>query len=146
VSRHLLTEPKSDAQLFDMLHGLFGIGDYDDASDTPWFKHRMTEVIKIKAIRRKRQVSLREWALAARYAYRTKAPIRQSHDVLFYLDKARKEQRTARVSDLGQQIADAITNERSRGDDASEAWVRRLLLARGDYRRELLQEWAESRS
>jgi hypothetical protein len=145
VSRHLLVEPKTDAALFDMMHALLGVGDFDDSGEVPWFKFRMTEIQKIKAMRRKRCISLAEFATAARYCYRRRIPVRHSWEVAGFLDASRKEARAMRVSNLSQEVAEAISNERSRAEP-DEAWIRRLLLARGEFRRELLDTWAQERT
>jgi len=144
VSRHLLVEPTTDAQLFDMLHGLLGIGDFDDSGDVFWFKFRMTEIQKLKAMRRKRKLSLKQMAMAGRYCYRHRITVRHSWEVCTFILPAAKEAAGNRVSEVGQQIRDAVENERSRPEPDAE-WIARLLRARGDYRREVLAEWMEAR-
>ena len=62
VNRALEAQPKNDAQLFDMLHSLFGIGDFDE-DGVPWFRFRMTEIAKLKAIRKRRSITLADYAM-----------------------------------------------------------------------------------
>lgn len=145
MSRYLHAEPATDAALFDMLHALLGVGDYDDSADVPWFKFRMVEIQKIKVLRRRRGVSLGEFALAARYCYRRRIPVRRSWEVCGYIPAAKKQARASRVSDLAASIATAVENERSRAD-CDERWVGRLLRAQGPARAEVLAAWERERA
>lgn len=139
----MLVEPTTDGQLFDMLHGLLGIGDFDES--VPWFQFRMTEIQKLKAMRRKRKLSLKAIAMAGRYCYRRRITVRHSWEVCTFIVPAAREAASQRVSEVAQQIRDAVENERSRPDPDAD-WIARLLRARGDYRHEVLAKWAKARS
>ena len=80
MAAHVLPadSPANDAQLFDRLHALFGFGDWTAqppvdsdgelaAGGVPWWKFRGIETAKIKAMRRKRGLSLAELHVAALY-------------------------------------------------------------------------------
>ena len=127
-----------------MLHGLLGVGDYDDSGDVLWFKFRMTEIAKIKALRRKRRISIDEFAQAARFCYRRRIPVRHTWEVCGFIDAAKKEARKSQPSAVAQTIEVALANERSR-PDTDEQWVARLLRARGPARSEVLKEWVKAR-
>ena len=145
MSRHLFVEPKRDAQLFDMLHGLFGIGDFDDSGPVPWFKFRMVGISKMRAIRKKRQLSFPALAMAARYCYRRHIPIKGVWELVAFIVPAAKAAGRDRVSPLGVEVREAVANERSR-EDPSPEWVDRLLRARGEFRRDVLDQWEQARS
>lgn len=143
MNRYLAMEPQTDAELFDMLHGLFGIGDFDEDDERPWHRFRITEISKIKAMRTKRHISLADFALAARYAYRHRMKINNSWQLPPQILEARREAKATAVSDLSQEIQAAIDAESSSGRPDSEWWVERLMRAAGPYRREVLDEWLE---
>ena len=136
----LLVEPEDEAQLFDMIHGLFGVGDFDDSKDIPWWKVRRAEISKLRGICRKRQISLADMALTARYCYRQRKRIQQSWQLTSYISDAKKDLRNRKIGDLDRLVDEALTEERFR-DDTSTEWVGRLLRARGAYRRRVLDEW-----
>lgn len=139
----LSREPANDAQLFDMLHSLFGIGDYDD-SKQQWFEFRMKEIAKLKAIRRRRQVLIGSLALAARYCVYNKISISESYELCQHIDDARRDARRRAVPEITAEIARAVQAERRRHGADSKEWIDRLLRARGSYRREVLDEWAKT--
>ena len=142
ANRHLLAQPTTDAELFDMLHGLLGIGDFDES--VPWFKFRMTEIRKLTAMRKKRRITVKQMAMAGKYCYRHRVAVRESWELRAFIVPAAREAASTRVSELAQEIRSAVENERSR-PDPSTAWIGRLLRARGDYRREVLTQWAKER-
>lgn len=68
--------PETPAQLYDLLQELFGVGTYDDiASRQPWFRARMTEIARLKAMLRKRRVTVEDVAIAAWFAHDRGIPI-----------------------------------------------------------------------
>lgn len=141
----LSREPKDDAQLFDMLHSLFGIGDYDD-SQGAWFEFRMREISKLKAIRRRRQILIGSMAMAARYCFNNDIPIAESYQVVQHIDEARRDARRRAVPELTAEVARAVQMERRRQGSDSSQWIDRLLRARGPFRREVLDEWAQAQT
>lgn len=133
-------EPTNDAQLFDMLHALFGIGDYDDS--VHWYRFRMLEITKLKAIRKRRQIPLRDMACAARYCYVHHVQIHQSYELCVHIVVAKRDARRRAVPDLDRDIELAVTVARDRGEGE---WASRLLRARGALRQEVLDEWRQQR-
>ena len=102
------------------MHGLFGIGDFDDSGPVPWFKFRMVEISKIRAIRKKRQLSFPALAMAARYCYRRHIPIKGVWELVAFIVPAAKAAGRDRVSPLGVEVREAVANERSREDPSPD--------------------------
>ena len=52
--------PENEAELYDLLQEMFGIGTYDEvAGSEAWFRARMVEVMKLKGLCRRRRASAR---------------------------------------------------------------------------------------
>lgn len=132
-------DAQTDGQLYDLLHRLFGLGVWhEDLSDVEWWKARQHEVTKIKRSRTARRVEIKHLALAARYAKAHGEDIR-AVTWLYKLipdavrwDNARR--RAAGVAELDELITAAM-------QVADPSWQSRLARARGDYRKELYDEW-----
>jgi hypothetical protein len=146
VNRALEAQPKTDAALFDMLHSLFGVGDFDEAGTDPWFKFRIREIAKLKAIRRKRSISLADYAMTARYCYHHHEQVKESWQLCGFIADAKREARRIAVPELSQEIHAALEAERALPGPDSATWVERLLLTRGPFRRDVLDEWKQSRA
>lgn len=142
MNRELDTVPASDAELFDMLHSLFGIGDFDDSKDILWFRFRMNEIGKLKALRRKRRISLADMALTARYCRRIGEPIDAGWRLCGFIADAKREARRIAVPELTRDVAEAVALERSL-PVPDESWIQRLLLARGPHRADVLDEYRQ---
>lgn len=140
-----MTDPTSDGQLLDLLHAAFGVGDFDEAGDVPWWKFRMIELAKLKAIRRRRNISLADFTLAIRYCQRHQVQVSASWQVCGYIADAKREARRIAVPELSAEVNRAIHAERTLPGPDSEAWIERLLLARGPFRRDVLDEWTKCR-
>lgn len=146
MNRYLEAEPATDAALFDMVHGLFGVGDFNDSSiENPWWKFRAREIAKLKTIRKKRQVTLRDFALAARYCFTNRIAVRETYQLCPHLLDAKREARLRRVSDLAQGIASAVEIERGKSQPDTKV-IERLLLAQNTGRQVVLDEWLEANS
>ena len=146
-----LTEtPTSEAQAFDMLVEMFGLGDWDEGDGLPYFKFRMLEISKLKATMKKRGANLDDVVVAARYCYRRKVPIVAVWQLFDQLAAARRELRETKKADalveLDKQLDFAVAYERRLADDMSVSWINRLLRAQGNYREEVFQEWRKARS
>ena len=144
VNRQLEAQPKTDAALFDMLHSLFGVGDFDD-SDQQWFKFRMREIAKLKAIRKRRSITLADFAMTARYCHRHHEQVKESWQLCGFIADAKREARRIAVPELSQEVHAALEAERALPGPNSATWVERLLLTRGPFRRDVLNEWKQSR-
>lgn len=137
--------PTTDTEVFEMLHGLFGIGDYNADDAKPWHKFRMVEVSKIKAIRTKRRWTFGDFAEVARYCSRQNIAIKRTFDLLAHHGAAMLEvSRNARQrrEDVFQEAVDL---ELAAGLPDSLEWAERLQLAAGRHREELLEEWRQTR-
>lgn len=137
--------PTTDAEVFEMLHGLFGIGDYDEDDEKPWHKVRMVEIAKIKAIRTKRHWSFGEFAMVARYAHANGHRITKAWDLLQHHGPARLDEiNNARLHREGRAQA-AAALELQVGLPDSDEWAGRLVRATGRARDDLLEEWESTR-
>lgn len=145
--RPLDREPTSDAEVFDLLHGLFGIGDYAEDDPKPWHKMRMVEISKIKAIAKKRHLSYADFYMLATYCAGRGLPIARTWDLLQHYPAALRERSAnarLRPDLVGQQIQAAIDLERMRPDGVE--WVGRLSRAEGTGRASLLADWKRERA
>ena len=137
--------PTSDAEVYDMLRGLFGIGDWMEADSKPWHKARMVEIAKIKAIRTKRKWSFGDFAMVARWCFVNSVRITKAWDLLQYHGKAKLAQvNSDRLQREGRAQA-AAALELEVGLPDSEEWAGRLSRATGRAREELLSEWESTR-
>jgi hypothetical protein len=137
--------PTSDAEVFEMLHGLFGIGDYNEDDPIPWHKARMVEIAKIKAIRTKRRWSFGDFAMVAVYCYHQSIRITKAWDLLQHHGKARLAQVNSDRLRRESRAQDAAALELQVGLPDSEEWAGRLSRATGRGREELLAEWESTR-
>lgn len=143
MNRHLDVEPTTDAALFDMLHGLFGVGDYVEDDPKPYHRFRMIEISKIKAMRKKRGIALDQLACTARYLYRRGGHVRATYGLVEHMGPALRERALARQTAVRQQMLTASDEARALGQDG---WADRLLLAQGSFRAEVLQQWQQWRT
>lgn len=140
----MLSEPVTDADLFDLLHRYFGIGDYEWMLDEdPWHKVRMREVAKIKAIRRKRNLRVEDVALLADYCRRHRKRIGKAFDLLEWWPYAVRERTANERFRTDPELERALEIERARPDGTE--WVDRLLRARGPGLRVALDRWTKER-
>lgn len=136
-------QPATDAQLYDYIHALFGVGDWMDADGRPWHKARMVEIAKIKAIRKKRRFSIADLVMLADHCYRRRRPIRQTFDLLQWWPDAVRERTANARSQVDIEIERALEIERARPDGGE--WVDRFLLAQGGGRQIVLNRWKQER-
>lgn len=133
-------------QLYDELHKMFGIGDYDDlvADSKPFHAARMTEIAKLKGMLKRRHCTVEEVHLAARYAQAQGKPISAAWQLFVLVPEAlkyqRDQQRAERVERDARGLAVAI-------DEAIEAgeheWAERLMRTPPNHPRagSVLEEW-----
>lgn len=138
-----MSEPSTDAELYDLIHRLFGVGDWYENDATPWFKIRMTEIAKVKSIRKKRRLSISDVAMLADHCHRKRRRIRTTFDLLQYWPEAVRERSANERSQIERDIERALEIERQRPD--GQEWVDRLLLAQGGGRQVLLNRWKTER-
>jgi hypothetical protein len=145
VNRALEAAPKNDGELFEMLHSLFGIGDFDE-STMQWWQFRAREIAKLKAIRKRRSISLADFTMTAKYCWYHDEVIRASWQICGFIADAKREARRIAVPELNQEIHTALAVERALPGPDSAIWVERLLLTRGPFRRRVLDEWKQTRT
>jgi hypothetical protein len=138
-------EPQTDAELFDLLHRRLGVGDFDESGQVPWFRYRMTEIAKLKSMRTRRSISLADFALTARYCFWHHIKIEATWQLCEHVAAAKQEARANVVTELATQVWEALAVERTSPGPDSSTWIERLLLARGPFRRDVLNKWNEAR-
>lgn len=138
-------DPKTPAELYDMLRWAFGLGTYSDDEPTPFFQTRNKEIAKLKAAMTKRRISIEEVVLAARYCKAQHIPVLYLNQLWKELGNAKAAQR-ALPSDIQTHVEDAIAHENWLGAPDSAYWIERLNRAVGPYREEVLDEWKQSRT
>ena len=141
-------DPKTDAQLFDLVHELFGIGDWDrDLDAKAWHQVRGAEIAKIKALRKRYNYSVEELAELAKFAHDRQLRVSKAWDLIGYYNQFRRHRARARADiarqRLDQEFDEILEIERGRLD--GDEWVTRLLLSTGIGREELLRKWREER-
>lgn len=141
--------PTTDTALWEYVHRLFGIGDWDElASDEPFWQYRQREVGKVKARRARLKVEIADLAHAADYCKAHGIDIRNVAWLYQYLPMARRwileRERAFSSTHLDELIARAVDHEHRNGKDGQ--WIDRLLRARGEHREEVLREWQQARN
>lgn len=141
--------PATDAELYDHVQRLFGIGEWDAllaGEDDPWWKARGHEIAKIGARRKKLKVSVQELADAADYCKANGIVIHNVAWLYRHINDAKRfaaeRRREAQLRELEDLIDEAIACERAL---PSSDWLDRLVRARGPYRREVYQAWLSHR-
>jgi hypothetical protein len=136
--------PKTDPELFDLIHLMFGIGDFDEALDSQrWFQFRTREIAKIKAIRRKRRLSIEDLTMLATYCHDRSVPIKATFDLLEHWPAAVRHRAANERLQIDEEVSNAIQVERERADGGE--WVDRFLRAQGAGRQILLNRWRKVR-
>jgi len=138
VNRYLEVDPSSDAELFDMLRAMFGIGDWMDSDERPYHRFRMVEISKLKALRGKRRIRVEQMVVAARYCFRRRIPIKAPYQLVSYMGEAMYQRSLEQRAELGTRMSQAANDARRLGQ---EQWAQRLLLAQGAARQGVLDEW-----
>lgn len=132
----------TDAQVFDALRALFGVGDYDGS--IPFYSWRAKEIIKIRVTREKRRVDASELLITARWCRGHEVWIKAHWELYEHLTEAlaadRAYQADAAVSDLESAILVAISIEVK---NPESPWCDRLIRAAGPARKEVYREWQE---
>lgn len=123
--------PETPAELHDLLQRLFGIGDYDDlTSQTPYYRTRMHEIVKLKAMLRRRRVRVEDVAVAALWAHAIGKPITASWQIFRLIPQAkiaiREQEREARQMAQNATRNAAVIEAMEAGD---EPWATRLMNA-----------------
>lgn len=143
--------PTTDGQLFDVLHRMFGWGDFDQIArnDRPWYRVRAEEVAKIKRSRTRRRLTVQQLYETACWCHEQGIYPRTLKGLNMYLlpaeEAARERAREARRAEAEREVEAAIAREYEIGDERSAAWIERLVRTSGSERDNTLSEWREAR-
>lgn len=128
----------TEGQLYDDLRERFGIGDWDEATSTvPFYKYRMTEISKIKAMMKKRRVTVDQLLLAADYAQIHHLPVVALWRVFELVPDALRAQRESNRPSLHDEVWAAVDEAVAAGE---QGWADRLMAAAN---RETLDAWRD---
>ena len=140
--------PATDTALFERLRRMFGVGDFDEDGDQPYYEYKRLEAGKLKRWRVARKLSLLDLWIAAQFCKATKVPITTPFDLTRYVTAGKRWAKAAELvterENLDDQIVAAVRRERTFARDGD--WVGRLLRAQGDGRKEVLATWETSLS
>lgn len=131
----------TDGDLYDLLRATFGVGDWDEDHELPWWKYRANEVAKVGRIRKARKVDLEDLATTVAYCKAKGIDIRDSSWLYRHiLDALRwaREEATAVPTDFETDYEAAIGEAYEHG---LTEWIERFHRALGDGRREVLDQW-----
>ena len=131
---------RNDSDLFDLLHRLFGIGEWDEDGPVPWWKFRQGEAAKIKRSRTARGVALEDLATAAYFCKAHNLDVRAVTWLYRHIMPALRWQalRDAREANryLDEEMARALQWEYEHMEDG---WYDRL--SRAQDRALVLSQW-----
>lgn len=137
-----------DGEVYDHLHRLFGIGEWDWATGEPYHRYRALQVHQLKGMRKKRRATCQELIDAADYCKAHRLDIRHASWLFRHIPAAKRwaaeRQRALEAADLDERVAEAIAIEVRDGDP--EDWVGRLVRAAGDQREEVYSQWKAARA
>jgi hypothetical protein len=140
--------PSTDKALYERLRRMFGVGDYNENGDQPYFEYQRQEAGKMKRWRIARKLSLLDLWLAAQFCKATKVTVITPFDLTRHITVAKRWAKAAELAaeraNLDDQVIAAVTRERTFARDGD--WVGRLLRAQGDGRKEVLATWESSLS
>jgi len=138
----------TDGQVWNRLHEVFGVGDYDPETSTKtWTMWRVGEVGALKRLRESRKVTTQELMDAIEYCRAKGIDVRHSSWLYKHIGDATKwaraERATEAVRDVEALIAQAVAIEAEKPDSV---WLDRLIRAAGGARAEVYREWESSSS
>jgi len=138
-----------DAALYDFLQASFGLGSWDEGSGVPWWKARALEITKIKASRKKRNVSVEELWLTANWCANHRVKVAYVTDLYQHVSSAKKWERertlATREVSARRELDEAIAWEQALAGDSN--WLEQLLRVQGsDNIREVVAEWKTARN
>lgn len=151
-----LTRDMGKLDLWEYGRRKLGLGDWDECSETPYWKWAGLEAHKLFLVMRKRRISNGEFIAAVDYCARHHLHIANAVWVFKHLAAAKDEMRLfAREFEVGaleEEIDRAVRCERALAAEEpeqleeSETWASQLERAQGPYRKEVLAEWQAQRA
>ena len=125
--------------LFEHLRERFGVGDYDEGSGQPYWDWRMHEVVKLKAMMRRRKTDVDELYATALYVAEKGYAIRQPFDLLQYIAEAKRAARApSSRQDARSRLNEAAGEAFQRG---LLEWAQILITADPSNADDLLKQW-----
>lgn len=140
--------PATFPEVHDLLQEMFGIGSYDAIarSEPPYFKTRMNEIARIKAVAKKRRATPQQLGMAAWHARQTGVHVRQALRLFPLIPAAQRAWREAEADEaaaaLRAELDDAIADAIEAG---LESWAERLARAAHAEVPALLETWRSVR-
>lgn len=140
--------PTTDAELYDLLQRLFGIGGFDDITtgNERWHQARMREIAKIKGQRKARGTSIADLAIAAIYCHHHGIHVFTTAPLYKHIRAAKaawiKSHREREQANHHAAYAEAIEHE-SHAVTGDDYWLSRLL--RSNNPEQTLTEWKKAR-
>lgn len=123
----------SDAEAFDLMHRAFGLG------GEPFYQERMRNIAIIRAMRKKRNVSLAELEAAINFAKERRRWVVGVNDVFRMVTEAKAAERKKRAaSSIDDEIQAAIEHERALPESE---WLEILVRSVGAERQEVYRRW-----
>ena len=135
------------AELFDLMAEKFGVGGYDDVTSTvPYFRHRMTEISKIRTMLRSRRVHEHELLIAIEYAVAHRKVITETWQVFNLVPEALAEHhRNVRSQARAAASVDATALAAEAYHAGHGTWAARLLNAEPSELPTVVAEYRERR-
>lgn len=122
--------PDDAAQLFDLLHTLFGFGEFDEQAnpEPPWFKVRMTEIGKLKRFMKSRNLSARTLGITAYWCHDQRIRVESFGYLAQHVRDALIAHRKAATNVKREEAADRLQEALGRADRMGRPdWTERLL-------------------
>lgn len=130
--------PSNAGELYDLLQVMFGLGDYDEHGDIPWYRARMLEISKLKGMLTKRKATPQQVAVAAHYARDQGLAISAAWQLFELIPEAmvaaRRAAQEAAPSELQQAIDEAVKL-------GLNQWAERLIRVDKADASAVLKEW-----
>ena len=129
----------TESELYDRLQGMFGIGDWDEATSiVPWWKFRGIEIAKLKSMMKRRGASVAQVMTAAEYAIANGKPIRATYQLFELIPEAMREKRRREAApdttDFDAAIAEAV-------EAGEHEWADRLIRSSGNETQRVIHQW-----
>jgi hypothetical protein len=109
-------------ELWDDLQSKFGLGEWNEGSGTEWWQFRVHEIVKLKAMLRRRRLSVEDVYAAAVYAHDNAIPIVAVWRLFELIPEAKRASRPQRRF-AAHLLQDAIDEALALGEDQ---WAMRL--------------------
>lgn len=131
------------ADLYDYLQRTFGIGNWDEATSTmPWWRFRLTEIAKLKAMLKKRGATPEHVITTAEYAIEQRRSIFATYQLFLLIPEAmaaqRAQARTDRNAQLNLGIEEALAEAIALGETQ---WAERFMRASAAEAQIVINEW-----